>query len=128
LAGIVEGSDIAVTTAALAVGLGVVGIEVIAPGECAVAAWNPTNMGLLLGVALHVPLEMLLALETSLAARLLALELNLLDHSGEVFKAKVGANQLLFGGFSRRLAMSPHDAITVDRRHGILLLVFVSTR
>jgi hypothetical protein len=61
------------------VGLGVVGVEVVASGEGAVTARNPANVRLFLGVALHVSLEMLLALEPPLAARLLALELHLLD-------------------------------------------------
>lgn len=79
LTGLIEGRDVAVPTAPLAVGLGVVGIEVVTPGEGTVATRNPANMRLLLGVALHVSLEMLLALETPLAARLLALELHLLN-------------------------------------------------
>ena len=41
------------------------------------AARNPTDMRLLLRMALHVALEVFLALETPLAARLLALELHL---------------------------------------------------
>lgn len=79
LTGLIQGSDVAVATAPLAVGLGIVGVEVVAAGEGAVAARNPADMRLLLGVALHVALEMFLALETPLAARLLALELHLLN-------------------------------------------------
>lgn len=79
LTAVIEGSDVAVATAPLAVGLGVVSVEVVAAREGAVAARNPTDMRLLLGVALHVALEMFLALETPLAARLLALELHLLN-------------------------------------------------
>jgi hypothetical protein len=78
-AGLVEGSDIAVATAPLAVGLGVVGVQVVTSGEGAVAARNPANMRLFLGVTLHVTLEVFLTLETTLATRLLALELDLLN-------------------------------------------------
>ena len=79
LTGLIEGRDVAVPTAPLAVGLGVVGVEVVASGEGTVATRNPANMRLFLGVALHVSLEMLLALEPPLAAWLLALELHLLN-------------------------------------------------
>lgn len=79
LTGLIEGSDVAVATAPLAVGLGIVGVEVVAAREGSVAARNPADMRLLLGVALHVTLEVFLALETPLAARLLALELHLLN-------------------------------------------------
>jgi hypothetical protein len=79
LTGLIEGRDVAVPTAPLAVGLGVVGVKVVASGEGTVTARNPANVRLFLGVALHVSLEMLLALEPPLAARLLALELHLLD-------------------------------------------------
>jgi len=77
--GLVEGGDVAVATATLAVGLGIVCVEVIAARESTVAARHPTDMRLLLGVALHVTLEVLLALESALAAGLLAFELDLLD-------------------------------------------------
>lgn len=79
LTGLIEGRDITVATTPLAVGLGVVCVEIVAAGESAVAARDPANMRLLFGVALHMALEVLLALETPLAARLLALELHLLD-------------------------------------------------
>lgn len=79
LTGLIQGSDVAVATTPLAVGLGIVGVEVVAAGKGTVTARNPADMRLLLGVALHVALEMFLALETPLAARLLALELNLLN-------------------------------------------------
>lgn len=79
LTGLIQGSDVAVATAPLAVGLGIVGIQVVAAREGTVAARNPAYMRLLLGVTLHVAFEMFLALETSLAARLLALELHLLN-------------------------------------------------
>lgn len=46
--GFVERGDVAVATAALAVGLGVVGVEVVAAREGSVAARHPADMGLLL--------------------------------------------------------------------------------
>jgi hypothetical protein len=95
--GLVEGSHISVASAPLAVGLGVVGVQVVASGESAVAAGNPANVWLLLGVALHVALQVLLTLKATLATGLLALELDLLDDRGQVLQAQVGANQLLFG-------------------------------
>jgi hypothetical protein len=79
LTGLIEGRDVAVATTPLAVGLGVVCVKIVAAGESAVAARDPADMRLLFGVALHMTLEVLLALETTLAARLLALELHLLD-------------------------------------------------
>lgn len=79
LTGLIESRNVAVATAPLAVGLGVVSVEVVAAGECTVTSRNPADMRLFLGVALHVTLKVLLTLETPLAARLLALELHLLD-------------------------------------------------
>lgn len=79
LTSVIEGSNVAVATAPLAVGLSIVSVEVVAAREGAVASRDPTDMRLLLGVTLHVALEMFLALETPLAARLLALELHLLN-------------------------------------------------
>ena len=61
------------------------------------AARHPANMGLLLRMTLHVTLQMLLALEAALAARLLALELDLLDNCREVLETKVRSDQLLLG-------------------------------
>lgn len=48
------------------------------------AARNPADMGLFLGVALHVALEVFLSLEATLAARFFALELHLLDDGWQV--------------------------------------------
>lgn len=123
LAGFIEGCNIAIATATLTVGLGVVGVQVVAARECTVAARDPAHMRLLLGVALHVPLEMFLALETTLAARLLALELHLLNDRRQVLEAESGSKELFLRGFARRLAMTLHQAITVDRREGELVLV-----
>lgn len=47
-AGLVESSHIAVAATALAVGLGVVGVEIVAARESTMAARYPANMGLLL--------------------------------------------------------------------------------
>jgi len=95
--GLVESSHIAVASAPLAVGLGVVCVQIVASGESAVAAGDPANVRLLLGMALHVALEVFLALEATLATRLLALELDLLDDRGQVLQTQVGAQQLLLG-------------------------------
>lgn len=92
LTSLVKSSDVAVSPSALAVSLGVVGIQVVTAGESTVASRNPADMGLLFGVALHVSLKVLLTLEASLAAGLLALELHLFDNSGQIFQAQVGAN------------------------------------
>jgi hypothetical protein len=53
---LVEGGDIAVPTTPLAMGLGVVSVEVVAAGESTMAARHPAYVGLLLGMALHVAL------------------------------------------------------------------------
>lgn len=126
-AGLVESSNIAVASSPLAVGLGVVGVQVVAPRECSVAARHPANMGLLLGVALHVALQVLLALETALATGLLALELHLLDDRGQVLKAQVGTHKLLLGRLARGLTVA-QQTIVVDRRGREFFLVLVSAR
>lgn len=56
---------------------------------------HPAHMRLLLRVALHMPLEVLLALEPALAARLLAFELNLLDDRRQVVQGKAVLRRLL---------------------------------
>lgn len=91
LTGLIEGRNVSVPTAPLAVGLGVMGVEVITAREGTVAAGNPANMRLLLRMTLHVTLEMFLTLEATLAARLLAFELHLFDDGRKVLKTQVGA-------------------------------------
>jgi hypothetical protein len=128
-AALVEGSHIAVATTALAVGLGVMGVEVVAARESTMAARYPAYMGLLLGVALHVTLEVLLALETALAAGLLALELNLLNDVGQVLQAHVRSQELLFRWLASWLTVcADHLAISVDWRNWEVLVVFIVAR
>lgn len=123
---LVEGGDIAVATTTLAVGLRIVCIEVVAPGESSVAARNPANMRLLFGMTLHVTLEVLLALKSALAARFLALELDLLDDWGQIFQTQGGAQELLLGWLARWLAVcAEHVAIPVDWRDGEVLLILI---
>lgn len=82
-------------------------------------------MGLLPGVALHVPLEVLLPPESTLAARLHAFELDLLDDGGQVLQTP---SKLLLGGLARRLAVwSLHEAVAVDGGKLKFLIVFTST-
>lgn len=88
-AGLVEGSDIAIATTPLAVGLGVVSVEIVTARESALAARYPANMRLFLGVALHMTLQMFLTLEPAFATRLLALELDLLDDRRQVLQTQV---------------------------------------
>jgi hypothetical protein len=104
-AGLVEGGDIAVATTPLAVSLGIVSVEVVAAGESSVAARHPAYVGLLLGMALHMTLEVLLTLKAAFAPRLLALELDLLDDCGKILQAQVGPQQLLFGWLASRLTV-----------------------
>jgi hypothetical protein len=78
-AGLIKGGNITVAATPLAVSLCVMCVEVVASRETAVASGYPANMGFLLGVTLHVSLEMFLSLESALATRLLAAELDLLD-------------------------------------------------
>lgn len=125
-AGLVEGSNIAVASSPLAVGLGVVGIQVVTTGESSVAAGHPADMGLFLGMALHVALQMLLALETTLATRLLALELDLLDDGWQVLEAQVGAHKLLLRRLARRLTVA-QQTIVIHRGDRELFLVLVAT-
>lgn len=88
-AGLVEGSDIAIATTPLAVGLGVVSVEIVTARESTVAARYPANMRLFLGVALHMTLQMFLTLEPTLATGLLALELDLLDDRRQVLETQI---------------------------------------
>jgi hypothetical protein len=97
LTGLIEGGDVTIATAPLAVGLGVVGIEVVTARKRAMTARHPAYMRLLLGVTLHVTLKVLLTLEAALAAGLLALELHLLDDGWQVFETQVRTEELLFG-------------------------------
>lgn len=125
---LIQGRDVAVATAPLAVGLGIVRVEVIAAGEGTVAARNPADMRLLFRVAFHVALEMFLALETSLATGLLALELHLLDDGRQVLKTEVRTKELLLGRFARRLAVTLHHAFAVDWRELELFLIVIVSR
>jgi hypothetical protein len=100
------------------VGLGIVGVEVVAARESTVTARYPAYMGLLLGMALHVTLQVLLALESALAAGLLALELDLLDDVGQVLQAQVRPQELLLGWLATRLTVcADHLAISVNWRN-----------
>lgn len=126
-AGLVESSNIAVAPSPLAVGLGIVGVKIVAARESSVATGHPAYMRLLLRMALHVALQVLLALETALATRLLALELHLLDNGRQVLEAQVGTHKLLLGRLARGLAVA-QQAIVVDRRGREILLVLMSTR
>lgn len=78
-AGLIQCGDITIAATSLAVGLGVVCVEVVAAGECSMAPRHPADVRLLFRVALHVPLQVLLPLEAARAAGLFALELDLLD-------------------------------------------------
>lgn len=127
LTGLIEGGDIAIATTPLAVGLGVVGVQIVAARECTVTTRNPAYMRLLLGVALHVTLEVLLALEATLAAGLLALELHLFDDRWQVFETQSGPKELLLRRLPGWLAVSLDQAIAEDRGELELLLV-VSVR
>lgn len=129
-AGIIKSGDVAVSSTTLAVRLRIVGIEIITAGKGTVATWNPAHMRLFLRVALHVTLQVLLALEAALATGLLALELNLLDNGRQVFQAQIGAGQLLLGGFAGGLAVgvAAHQTIPVARRHREVILVVIVAR
>jgi hypothetical protein len=76
---LIKRGNITVTATTLAVSLGVMSVEVITAREGSVAARNPADMRLLFRVALHMSLEVLLSLETTFAAGLLASELDLFD-------------------------------------------------
>jgi hypothetical protein len=75
------------------VSLGIVSVEVVASRKGTVAPRNPANMGLFLGMALHMPLQVLLSLEAPIATRLFAFELNLFDDWRQIFQ-----HQVLLGG------------------------------
>ena len=92
---LIQSGHISVATAALAVGLGVVGIEVIAAPEGALAPGHPADMGLLFGVALHMPLQMFMPLESPFATGLLALELDLANDMGQGIQRHFLAGRLL---------------------------------
>ena len=90
--GLIQCRHVAVATAPFAVCLGVMSVEVVTAREGPVAPRHPAYMGLFLRVALHVSFQMLLALETALAARLFALELHLSDDRWQALK-----RETLFG-------------------------------
>lgn len=127
---LVKGSNIAVAATPLAVSLGVVCIEVIASGETPVASWHPAYMRLLLGVALHVPLEMLLPLESTFTTWLLASELDLLDDGGQVLKLEALLGDRLLNGLLGRapLELSLSETFTHTRRQvEVIFHVLITT-
>lgn len=95
-------------------GLGVVGIEIVTAGEGAMTAGDPTDMGLLLGVALHVSLQVLLSLEATLATGLFTLELNLFDDGGKVLERKALLGRLLPGNLPGHGTMRTLKSIVID--------------
>lgn len=122
--GVIQGSHITVATSSLAVGLRVMSIQIVAARKRAVASGNPADMGLFLRVALHVTLEVFLALEPTLAAGLLALELDLLDDWRQVLETQCRSKKLLLGRLAGWLAMALNQAITVHRGELELVGVF----
>lgn len=73
-------------------------------------------------------LQVLLALESTLAAGLLALELDLLDDVGQVLQAQVRSQELFFGWLASRLAVcTDHLAISVDWRNWEVLVILIVT-
>lgn len=110
---LVEARDVSVAPPSLAVCLGVVRVEVVAAGECPVAPRDPAYVRLLLGVALHVPLQVLLSLEAAWAAGLLALELDLLDDGWQVVEGEVRLGRVSPGELAGWVALALGE-VTVD--------------
>lgn len=98
-AGVVESSHVTIPSATLAMSLGIVCVEIVTTRKCPIAAGDPTNMGLLLGVAFHMSLQMFLSLKTTLATRFFASKLDLLYDGWKVLEFETLFRQGLFESF-----------------------------
>jgi hypothetical protein len=66
---IIKRRNISIAPTSLTVSRGIVSVEAVASREGTVAPGNPSNMGHFLGMALHMPLQVLLSLEAQRPVR-----------------------------------------------------------